>query len=156
MKLKEIFTTVALAVLLGCMIVFTTSCQHVNAFLETEEGQAIMDHGGVIAGVLVGSNNLDKIDEMVEICDDYLKAEHETAANLALEVAATYIFKNYGQTTENMIVMAEVQKLAGVFMKDGTLHFLDNYRPDLLGKFVLAFRNGASMATPRKTKFIRR
>jgi len=156
MRLKTIFNTVALAILLGCVILFSTSCANVNAFLETEEGQAVMDHGGVIAGVFVGSNNLDKIDEIVKVCDDYLKADNETASSLALEYAATYIFKKFGHTPQTMVVMVEVQKLAGVFMKDGKLHFLDNYNPELLGKFVLSFRNGAAMATPRQTKFIRR
>ena len=156
MKFKSIFCTVALAILLGYVILFSTSCTGVNAFLQTESGQAVMEHGGVIAGVFVGSNNLDKIDEMVKVCDDYLKAENETAANLALEYAATYIFKKFGQTPQTMVAMAEVQKIAGVFMKDGKLNFLDTYNPVLLGKFVLAFRNGAALATPRHTKFIRR
>lgn len=154
--MKRTLTTISLAIVLGLMILFTTSCANVNAFLETEEGQAVIDHGGVIAGVFVGSNNLDKIDEIVKVCDDYLKADNETAANLALEYAATYIFKNYGQTPQTMIVMVEVQKLAGVFMKDGKLNFLDNYNPELLGKFILSFRNGAAMASPRQTKFIKR
>ncbi|OEU68494.1 MAG: hypothetical protein BBJ57_07390 [Desulfobacterales bacterium PC51MH44] len=154
MRLRTIFTTVALAVLLGCMILFT-SCANVNAFLESESGQAVMDHGGVIAGVMVGSNNLDKIDEGVKICDEYLKAENETIKQAALEAATVYIFKKYGQTPQTMVIMAEVQKLAGVFMKDGKLGFLDNYNPELLGKFVLSFRNGLAMATPRQTKFIR-
>ena len=65
MKFKTIFTTVALAILAGCVILFT-SCTGLNAFLESESGQAVMEHGGVIAGVFVGSNNLDKIDEMVK------------------------------------------------------------------------------------------
>ena len=156
MRLKTIFNKVALVILMGCVMLFTTSCVGVNAFLESPEGQAVMDHGGVIAGVFVGSNNLDKIDEIVGICDDYLKAENETAANLALEVAATYLFKKYGQTPQTMVIMAEVQKLAGVFIKDGKLHFLENYKPELLGKFILSFRNGAAMATPRQTKFIQR
>ncbi len=156
MKFKTIFNTVALASLLGCVIIFSTSCTGMNAFLQTESGQAVMDHGGVIAGVFVGSNNLDKIDEIVKICDDYLKADNETAANLALEYAATYIFKKFGQTPQTMVAMAEVQKIAGVFIKDGKLNFLDTYNPALLGKFVLAFRNGAALSTPRQTKFIKR
>ena len=156
MRLRTFFTTVALAILLGCVILFSTSCANVNAFLESAEGQAVMDHGGVIAGVMVGSNNLDKIDEGVGICDDFLKAENETVKQAALEAAVTYIFKKYGQTTQTMVIMAEVQKLAGVFMKDGKLGFLDNYNPEILGKFVLSFRNGLAMATPRHTKFISR
>jgi len=156
MRLKSKFITFFLGIALGIGILFTTSCANVNAFLETESGQAVIDHGGVIAGVFVGSNNLDKIDEMVGVCDAYLKADNETAASLALEAAATYIFKKFGQSPQNMIIMAEVQQLVGVFMKGGKLHFLDNYNPELLGKFVFSFRNGAAMATPRHTKFIRR
>ncbi len=155
MKFKTIFNTVALASLLGCVILFT-SCTGMTTFFESEQGQAVIDHGGVIAGVVVGGNNLNKIDEIVKVCDDYLKADNETAASLALEYAATYIFKNYGQTTQTMVVMAEVQKLVGVFMKGGKLNFMDNYNPALLGKFVLSFRNGVAMATPRQTKFIKR
>ena len=156
MKARTVFTNVVLAISLGCAILFATSCTNLNAFLETEDGQAVIEHGGVIAGVFAGSNNLDKIDEVVAVCDDYLKAENDTTANIALEAAATYIFKKYGQTTQTMVVMAEVQKLAGVFIKDGKLYFMDNYNPELLGKFILAFRNGVAMATPRHIKFIKR
>ncbi len=156
MKLRTVFTTILLVFVLGLGILSLTSCTGMTTFLQTEEGQAVMEHGGVIAGVVVGSNNLNKIDEIVKVCDDYLKAGNETAANLALEYAATYIFKNYGQTTQTMVVMAEVQQLVGVFMKDGKLNFLDSYNPALLGKFVLSFRNGVAMATPRHIKFIKK
>ncbi|MBW2178790.1 MAG: hypothetical protein JRG81_00215 [Deltaproteobacteria bacterium] len=146
----------SLFIIIAIVFLFT-GCTGMNAFLESESGQAVIDHGGIIAGVMVGSNNLDKIDEVVEICDAYLKADNETVSQAALEYAATYIFKNYGQTTQNMVLMAEVQKLVGVFLKtDGTLGFLDNYNSVLLGKFVFSFRNGIAMATPRQTKFIRR
>lgn len=148
-------TMKVLLILLMASFLFA-SCSTMNPFLESESGQAVIDHGGIIAGVFVGSNNLDKIDEIVGICDDYLKAENETAANLALEVAATYIFKKYGQTPQTMIAMAEVQKIVGVFIKDGQLEFLDNYNPELLGKFIFSFRNGVALATPRQTKFIRK
>lgn len=154
MRLKTIFTTVALAILLGCVILFSTGCQ-MTSFLQSASGVAVMEHGAVIAGVMVGSNNLDRIDEGVKICDEFLKAENETVKQAALEAATTYIFKKYGQTQQTMVIMAEVQKLAGIFMKDGKLGFLDNYNPEILGKFVLSFRNGLAMATPRHTKFIR-
>ena len=58
MKFKTIFTAVALAVLLA-------GCSTVNTFLGSESGEAVMEHGGIIAGVFVGSNNLDQIDESV-------------------------------------------------------------------------------------------
>jgi hypothetical protein len=156
MRLRTIFTTIALAVLLGGVVIFSTSCAGMNTFFESEEGQAVMEHGGLIAGVFVGSNNLDKMDEIIEKCDGYLKAPNETLAQAGLEIAATYIFSKYGQTPQTMIAMAEVQKLAGVFLKDGKLGFLDNYNPEMLGKFILAFRNGVAMATPRQVKFIKR
>jgi len=147
---------VKVLLILSMTIFLFTGCVGMNTFLESESGQAVIDHGGIIAGVMVGSNNLDKIDEVVEICDAYLKADNETVSQAALEYAATYIFKNYGQTQQTMVVMAEVQKLVGVFLKtDGTLGFLDNYNPVLLGKFVFSFRNGMAMATPRQIKFVR-
>lgn len=149
MKFKTIFTAVALAVLLA-------GCSTVNTFLGSESGEAVMEHGGIIAGVFVGSNNLDQIDEIVGMCDAYLKEENEAVQQVALEAVATYVFKKYGQTPQTMLVMAEVQQLAGVLFKDGELQFLENYKPELLGKFILAFRNGVAMATPRQTKFIRK
>ena len=156
MKLRTIFSTVAVAILMGCVILFSTSCVGVTALLETAEGQAIIEHGGIIAGVFVGSNNIDKIDEIVEKCDTYLKEDNIPLRQAAMEAAYLYVFNKFGQTPQTMIVMAEVNQLAGVFIKDGELGFLDNYKPELIGKFMLAFRNGVSLATPRHTKFIRR
>jgi len=152
MRLRTIFTTIALAF----MIVSFTGCQAATAFLQSPEGQAVMDHGGLIAGVFVGSNNLDRRDEIITKIDTYLNEPNLNLRQAAMEAAYLYIYKEFGKTPEAIIVIAEVQKLAGIFIKDGTLGFLDTYKPELVEKFVLAFRNGVSLATPRKTKFIRR
>jgi len=145
---------IILMAILLCFTVAFAGCSTMNSFIGSESGQAVMEHGGVIAGVFVGSNNLDKIDEIVGMCDDYLKEENEVAKQVALEVVTIYIFKKYGQTPQTMLVMAEVQKLAGVLLKDGKIQFLENYKPELLEKFILSFRNGVAIATPRQTKFI--
>lgn len=137
---------------LGLVILFGTSCtlfQKLSDYAATETGALIIQESGEIAGVIVGFEDPDKIEDMIEYCDDVLSIKDESVKQRALEAAYKYFFAKYGHNPQTTILMSKVTKLVGLIVKDDQIEFLEGYDSVGVDLFVQAFRDGLALAVPK-------
>lgn len=144
----------SLLILIATFFLFT-GCKF-GDWLLTDTGSMVVNEAGELAGLITGFEKVEDIEKMIKKCDSLLLEKDEALKELALQEAYSYIYKRYGQNIQTAYLMSKATKLIGVILNEGKLEFLAGYKVEAMDKFIIAFRNGLSMATPRHTKFIRR
>jgi len=133
-----------------------TGCKVLNEYVATDTGAAVIKKAGKIAGIAVGFERVEDIDKIIERCDSLLEEKNEGFKKAALEMAYAYIYDRYGQNLQTALLMSEATDLIGIVLKGNKLSFTDIYDFTAMDMFIVAFRDGLSLATPRHTKFIRK
>jgi len=143
-----------LPILMAVVFLFV-GCTVLNEYIATDTGALVIKKAGKIAGIAVGFEKVEDIDKIIEYCDALLLEKDESLKKAALEYAYAYIYDRYGQNLQTALLMSEATDLIGIVLKDEKLSFLDNYNFEAMDMFVLAFRDGLSLATPRYKKLVR-
>jgi len=144
-------------VLLAMVMLFTfTGCpKALTDFLATDAGALVASQAAELAGMVIGFENQDDVVKIVDYCDTLLKEKEETLKQAAMEAGAEYIYSKYGHNLQTALFVKKAFDLIGIVVIDGKLNFLEEYDLALLDKFILDFRNGVSLASPRHKKLIR-
>jgi len=149
MKVFTIFLGIALSVL------FTTGCKF-GDWLLTDTGSMVVKEAGELAGLVTGFEKVEDIDKLIAKCDSLLLEKNEALKELAIQEAYSLIYAKYGHNPQTAYLMSKATTLIGIVLKEGKLEFLAGYNPVWMDDFIVAFRNGLSLATPRHGRFIRR
>jgi len=153
--MKKTITTALLAIVLGFAILFATGCKF-DEWLLTPTGEAIVKKAGKVAGLVTGFENVAKINEMIEKCDALLLEKEEALKEAAIQTAYKYVYARYGHNVQTAMLLSEASEIIGIVLNGNKLEFLDGYNTKSLDMFIVAFRNGLSLATPKHGRFIRR
>ena len=143
-----------LQILIAVVFLFT-GCTILNEYIATDTGAFVVKKAGKMAGIAVGFEKTEDINKIIEYCDKLLLEKDESLKKTALEYAYTYIYDRYGQNLQTALLMSEATELIGIVLKNDKLSFLDNYDFAAMDMFVLAFRDGLSLATPKHKKLVR-
>lgn len=146
-------TIKVLLILMATLFLFS-GCKF-GDWIVTDTGSMVVDEAGELAGIVTGFENVEKIEEMIVKCDTLLLEKDKALKELALQEAYTIIYKKYGHNPQTAYLISKATKLIGVILNKGELEFLAGYKMDVMDQFIVAFRNGLSMATPRYIIFAR-
>ena len=152
--MRRTLTTISLAIVLGLTILFT-GCIF-DEWLLTPTGEAVIKKAGKIAGLVTGFENVAKINEMIEKCDTLLLEKDEALKEAAIQTAYKYVYARYGHNVQTALLMSEASEIIGIVLNGNKLEFLDGYDSKAVDMFIVSFRNGLSLATPKHGKFLRR
>jgi len=152
--MKKTLTTVSLAIVLGFAILFA-GCTILNEYVATDTGALVVKKAGKIAGIAIGFEKPEDIENIIEYCDKLLLEKDISLKQAALEEGYAFLYDRYGTNPMTTMLISEATEIIGIVLEGNELNFLEGYDFTAMDMFVEAFRNGLSLATPKYKKLVR-
>ncbi len=141
--------------LIGIVCLLFMGCSILNEYVATDNGALVVKKAGKIAGIAIGFEKPEDIENIIEYCDKLLLEKDISLKQAALEEGYAFLYDRYGNNPMTTMLISEATEIIGIVLEGKELNFLEDYDFTAMDMFVEAFRNGLALATPKYKKLVR-